>query len=230
MSRLHFFLGLAPLPAHMAAALALSLAFCVGFLQLGAAGSARAATLSYTGTLSVNVIPQQYYLGPLTAHATASGSGTAVVNGSATAIHLSSFALAGGTFGPITTSLFPITASPTIASIRFTSIENQAASFTAISGGPPGGGPMGLAGLAKICLVFGPCNLAGATVPLSPTAGGAGFGIGGTDSAPGAIAHTYQHAPWTIGQPVMTIHTPSSAVTCLLRMQARCLRYNRMPW
>jgi hypothetical protein len=48
---------------------------------------------------------------------------------------------------------------------------------------------------------------------FTPSSGGAGFGIGGTRTAAGAIAATLQNAPWTIGQPVLTIHTASSSVT-----------------
>ena len=69
---------------------------------------------------------------------------------------------------------------------------------------------MGLTGLAKICITF--ASACGTHVPLqlSSTAGGAGFGIGGTATFPGNIAVTMQNAPWTIGQPVMTVHTPNS--------------------
>jgi len=73
---------------------------------------------------------------------------------------------------------------------------------------------MGISGLAKICL-FGPgaCIFANVPVPLSPTASGAGLGIGGTQIVSGAVALTMQHSPWTVGQPVMTIHTPMSYIT-----------------
>lgn len=66
---------------------------------------------------------------------------------------------------------------------------------------------MGLMGLAKICLLFAPCEYASVTIPLTPTTGGAGFGIGGTATFPFAVAITMQNVPWTLGQPVMTIRT-----------------------
>jgi hypothetical protein len=39
------------------------------------------------------------------------------------------------------------------------------------------------------------------------------MGVGGTQTVPGGVALTMYHAPWTIGQPVMTIHTPNTTVT-----------------
>jgi hypothetical protein len=72
---------------------------------------------------------------------------------------------------------------------------------------------MGLQGTAKLCLFFFPDCSGYTSIPLTPTAGGAGFGIGGTVSVPGSLALTLQHAPWTIGQPVMTIHTPNTTIS-----------------
>ena len=126
-------------------------------------------------------------------------------------LHLLSFALPGAGFGPITTSI-PVTTNASLPSVVFTGIQNLSGSFTAISGGPPGGGPMGLQGVAKICLKFTICAFANVTVPLTPTTGGAGFGIGGLQVVPGAVGVTMLHAPWTIGQPAMTIHTPGSTI------------------
>jgi hypothetical protein len=72
---------------------------------------------------------------------------------------------------------------------------------------------MGLQGVAKICLGFASCEYANVSIPLTPTAGGAGIGIGGTQDVTGAVALTIQHAPWTVGQPVMTIHTPNTTIS-----------------
>jgi hypothetical protein len=195
----------------------------VACLAIGVTGSVGAATLGYTGTLSVSVIPQPWDpspwdpAGPLQLNATATGSGTALVNGSAGGLHLSSLWIGAGAFGPFNTAYTWIgSASPTINSVRFTNIANLTGSFgPGLSGGPPGGGAMGLTGLTKICLVFAPCQFAAIVVPLSPTSGGAGFGIGGTHlTTPiSPIQVTLQHAPWTIGQPVMTIHSPNSNIT-----------------
>jgi hypothetical protein len=138
------------------------------------------------------------------------------VNASAGGIHLNSFAVPGGNFGPstVTISGSSLTTVTGISSLRFTFSQNLTGSFSGISGGPPGGGPMGVSGIAKICLIFGgPGCLANVPFPLTPTPGGAAFGIGGTRTATGAVNITFQDAPWTIGQPVMTIHTPNSTIT-----------------
>jgi hypothetical protein len=179
------------------------LSFCVGLLAITAAGSARAATLDFTGTLSLR-------LGTLPA-LVISGAGGAQVSHDAS-FHLLSFLLPSGTFGPVTTTL-PVTNSASLPSIRLTLAGNLSGSFGGISGGPPGGGAMGLSGLAKICVAFAPDCFSHIPVPLTPTAGGAGFGLGGTRTATGFVNLTLQDAPWTIGQPVMTIHTPDSEIT-----------------
>jgi hypothetical protein len=67
----------------------------------------------------------------------------------------------------------------------------------------------------KLCLVFAPDCGSHVPLPLAPTAGGAGFGIGGTATftGPSVLVVTMQNAPWTIGQPLMTIHTPNSTIS-----------------
>jgi len=178
----------------------------VALLAITVAGSASADPLPYTGTLEFRIadIPELDEFG-------IPGSGTASVSLIGDD-HIASLALAAGAFGPLTTSL-PVTSSGTLNSVIFTSLGNLSGSFPAISGGPPGGGTMGLSGTAKICLVFAPCAYSGVPFPLAPTTGGAGFGIGGTVTVPGPVAITMQHSPWTLGQPAMTIHTPNSNVT-----------------
>jgi hypothetical protein len=107
--------------------------------------------------------------------------------------------------------------SPTIQSIRFSLSQNLAGSFSGISGGPPAVGTMGLSGLAKICLVFDPtCLFGNIRIPIAATTN-AGFGIGGTQTIAtqpvGTVPITAQHAPWTLGQPLISIHTPNSTIT-----------------
>ncbi len=182
-----------------------------GLIAIGAAGSAHAATLDFTGTLRIHIGGWRYYGGD-PAYLTVAGGGTASVNASGGGIHLTSLALPGGSFGPSTVTA-PWPAVNSVNSLVLTLTQNLSGSFSGISGGPPGGGAMGLSGIAKVCLLFAPCPYANIPLPLTPTAGGAGFGIGGTRTTPGAVAVTLQHAPWTIGQPVMTIHTPNSNVT-----------------
>jgi len=171
-----------------------------GFFALGAAGSASAATLPYTGTLT-------FQLAALPG-ITAPGGGFATVNGSlgvAFGDHLDTLALAAGAFGPVSASL-PVTSSGTINSVIFTSMANASGTLSISGGGVAG--PLGLSGTAKICLVFGPCGVSNVTVPLT-----GGFGIGGTQSVPGAVAVTMQHNPWQLSPAAMTIHTPNSSVT-----------------
>ena len=176
----------------------------IGLLAVGVAGSAGAATLDFTGQLTL----QGWWWMTPSVHG--SGSGAALVNGSAGGTHLSSFVIGSGAIGPISTSVTG--GGFSTKGVRFTGIQNLTGSFGAISGGPPGGGPMGLSGPMKLCLIFAPCEYANVTVPITPVSG-VGFGIGGTQTVAGAIALTLQHAPWTIGQPVMTIHTPNTNVT-----------------
>jgi hypothetical protein len=177
----------------------------VACLVIGVARSARAATLPFTGTLS-------YALATLPA-LVAPGAGTVQLTDDGNA-HLLSLVLPGGSFGPFTSS---ITIPGTLwTELQFTLAQNLGGSFSGISGGPPGGGTMGLQGMAKLCLFFvGDCSVPyGYTlIPLTPTTGGAGFGIGATSTMTGAIDFTMQHNPWTIGQPVMTIHTPNTTLS-----------------
>jgi hypothetical protein len=167
-------------------------------LSIGAAGSARAATLDFSGTLSLQMGGYPAFVIP--------GSGTAQLTDDGS-FHLLSLSLAGGTFGPTSTIITGYD------DLRFTSVVNSSGVFTGISGGAPGGGAMGLSGIAKLCLVFsGPdCDVAFVILPFAATGTPpAGLGIGGTQTLTGAIDFTAQHAPWTIGQSTMTLHTPNS--------------------
>jgi len=172
----------------------------VALATLLLAGSVHAATLSYVGTLSFGL---------------ATLPGASVTTGPFPYVgptHISTVSFAGGQFGPISVSL-PVTSSGTIQSVRLSALANLSGTMgPGLSGGPPGGGTMGMSGVAKIAL-FGPGSGSFVTVPLAPTTGGAGLGIGGTQLVPGFIALTMQHMPWTVGQPVMTIHSPNSTVT-----------------
>jgi hypothetical protein len=172
-------------------------------LVIGTAGSAGASTLNFTGTLSLRISTLPQVVAPGTGKAQLTDDGS---------FHLLSLALPGGVLGPATTSI-PVTATSGLNSVIFTAIGNLTGTFAGISGGPPGGGTMGLSGVTKICLTFASCQYASVTVPLTPTTGGAGIGIGGTQTVPGAVALTMYHASWTIGQPTMTLHTPNSTIS-----------------
>ena len=166
------------------------------------AGSVNAATLSYTGTLS-------FGLSTLPGASATSGP---YPSGLTAGTHLSTITLGSGVLGPLQSSV-PVTSSGTVQSIRLSGIANLSGVMTGISTGPPGGGPMGLSGLAKICLFSAAaCPGANVPVPLTPT-GGAGLGVGGTQVIPGAVALTMFHMPWTVGTVGMTIHTADSTVT-----------------
>ena len=168
-----------------------------GFLAVGVGGTASAATLDFTGTLSVAI-------GSFFPALVIPGAGSATVNGSAGGLHVNSLVLAGGTFGPVSASL-PLTGSASLESIRFTSLVNSGGTFTF-----PSGGQLGLSGLAKICQVFDPsCTVVQVPVPLT------GIGIGGTQTTfAGGVSVTLQHNPWVAtGQQAITLHDGASVVT-----------------
>jgi len=127
-----------------------------GLLAIGVAGSARAATLDFTGTLAIKVAGLRDCTGkPF--YLTVGGVGAAQVTDDGNA-HLLSFTLPGGTFGPATLTRQFLGSG--CSTLRFTLAQNLSGSFSGISGGPPGGGAMGLSGLAKLCLIFAPCEYA----------------------------------------------------------------------
>ncbi len=142
--------------------------------------AARAATLPFTGSLSI--LLGDFGVG-------IPGSGIATLNGSGGLGHLDSIAIPAGAFSaerlvvPITTSVaFPV------AGIQLTA-SNAAGTFA-----KPDPGSIGLFGVAKVCL-FGPCSGATANlvVPLAVV------GVGGTTYATGAVNVTVVGAPWTSG-------------------------------
>ena len=173
-----------------------------GFLAVGVGGTASAATLDFTGALSVGI-------GSLPALAIP-GAGSATVNGSGGGLHVNSLALAGGTFGPVSASL-PVTVSATaFPSVRFTGLANASGTFSNLSGGLGGGGQLGLVGLAKICTVLDPtCGFVNVPVQLT-----GGFGVGGTHAVAGNVNVTLQHNPWVAtGAQSITLHNGASVVT-----------------
>ena len=191
-------------------------------LSIVAPGSAGAAALDFTGTLRLQFpgvyydyyqYPPGYWEARPYPPLTIPGAGQAQVatDGS---FHLLSLQLPAGPFGPITTSIPEPIGATAANSVIFTDVGNLAGSFTGISGGPPGGGAMGVSGIAKICLsIATPACIAHVPFPFAPTAGGAGFGIGGTRTVSGPVRLTLKDAPWTIGQPTMTIHSPASSIS-----------------
>ena len=171
-----------------------------GFLAVAVVGTAGAATLPFTGELTVGI-------GNLATLATP-GAGSALVNGSGGGLHVNSLALAGGTFGPVSASL-PVTAAASPISVRFTSLANGGGAFSGFGGGS-GGGQMGLSGLAKICLIAFDlsCTIVHVPVPLTVV------GIGGTQTVAGFVNVTMQNNPWVAtGVQPITLHSAASVVT-----------------
>ena len=91
-------------------------------LGIGVTGTANAATLDFTGTMTIQVAMQAWepFIIP--------GAGTAQVSDDGST-HLLSLSLAGGTFGPASTTI------DGYDDLRFTSVFNLSGVFTGISGG-----------------------------------------------------------------------------------------------
>lgn len=171
------------------------------------ASEAGAAALGFTGTLSIG-------LGSLTPPILATGSGVAQVNGSGPLGHLSQLAVPASALGPVTAAVN--TFSPSQNTFDLVGFANQSGAFGPnLSGGPPGGGVMGVSGMARICLVISQCLDANSfPLPIAATASG-GLGIGGTQTASKGPFYfvTVQHAAWTLGATTLTHHTPGSSTT-----------------
>jgi hypothetical protein len=162
------------------------------------AGSVQAVTLPYVGALTFGLATLP--------GATAGGAG--VYSGPT---HVSTVGLTASQLGPVNVSL-PVTSSGTVQSVRISNLVNAAGTLTGLSAGPPAPNLLGVSGAAKICLIFAPACGSAVNVPLTPTAA-TGLGIGGTQTIPGAVALTMYHAPFTVGQPVMTLHTANSTIS-----------------
>jgi hypothetical protein len=162
------------------------------------AASVQSVTLPYVGVLS---------FGLATLPGAAAGGAGVYVGPT----HVSTVALSASQFGPVQVSL-PVTSSGTIQWVRISNLVNLAGTLTGLSSGAPSPQALGLQGTAKVCLIFAPACGSAVNVPLTPSAA-TGLGIGGTQTIPGAVALTMYHAPFTVGQPVMTIHTANSTVT-----------------
>jgi PEP-CTERM motif len=164
-----------------------SFALLAGLLAIGLSGQAQAAPLAFTGSLGIQVAS----LDPISI----TGSGVAEVG--STVAHIDSI-----TFGPdifsVAGVVVPVTdpAAAPIKGVQAT-VANAAASFS----GSPLGGPMGIVGVAKVCL-FAACTSAppaNVSVPLDVV------GVGGSKSVAMFVNVTVTGNPWTTG--VVTIMT-----------------------
>ena len=158
-----------------------------GFIAMGVAGQAHAENLDFSGTLAIQLAT----LDPVTI----SGTGTAIVNGSGTAGHLTALQVPAS---PFATSGFvlPVT-DPVVFPIAGVQLSghNAIGNFTGVGGNGSFGGVMPINGAAKICL-FGSCSnaVSNLSVPLTV------IGVGGAPAlVTGAVNLTVVGAPWTTG-------------------------------
>jgi hypothetical protein len=117
--------------------------------------------------------------------------------------HLSTLALGGGTFAVTTLAAQFTLNDSTVQGLSFRGFSNQSGVFAGLSGGPPGGGAMGLNGVARVCGIgmfypgYNPACTPTAALQLDVPL--VQVGAGGTETIQGAINLTLLHNPWTIG-------------------------------
>jgi hypothetical protein len=180
----------------------------VAVASLAVAGQAHAATLPFSGSLSIQIAT----LPPILATAT----GTATLNGAGALGHLTSAAFAGGTFAAFAS--IPVT-DPAAAPIKGVqaNVLNGAGNFT----GSPLGGKMAIGGSASVCL-FATCTAsppANVVVPFTQGPGVNGVGLGGAPiTVKGLVNVTITGAPWSAGTAAIGtittmgfVHGPASA-------------------
>jgi len=169
-----------------------------GFIAMGVAGQAYAATLDFTGTLDVKINTLDSIVIP--------GSGTAGVNGAGAAGHLTDLQLPASPFA-VTGFVLPVTdpSAYPIAGIQLTG-HNAAGNFAG-NGGATFGGPMPIVGQSKVCL-FDACSAAvsNLSVPLTVV------GDGDVALVTGAVNLTVVGAPWTTGTAAVGAVTRMGAV------------------
>jgi hypothetical protein len=172
-----------------------------GFLALGIASQAHAVALGFTGALTLNIASVVTSI---------AGTGTAIINGSGAAGHLSGLNLVASDFA--TAGLVVPVTDPVVSPIRGIQVTgaNGSGAFAG-SGGAGFGGPMPLVGFAKVCL-FGSCGggaLANIAVPLAV------IGAGGATTASVAVNVTVIGAPWTTGTAAVGTVTAMGGVSPL---------------
>jgi hypothetical protein len=166
---------------------------------------ATAATLAWTGTLTVAMSGAAPFI--------VNETGVATINGSSGLGHLNTLRLPGG-FS--TTATLPLT-DPDIPLLLSLKVAERLASATLalFSGGPPlSQGVMPMTGTAKLCVLFPGCGIA-TQIPLTVN-GTRGIGIGGTITTTTLLYSgtiVLQGAPWTIGvASVITTYGTHTAV------------------
>lgn len=173
--------------AAIVPALLLSLVLAAGHAQPVAAG-----LVPFTGTETTHfkLLSQAFAI-------TVTGSGVAVVNGSAGGNHVTQLSLAGGTFAA-NGLLVPVTdpaIAPTIPGVMATALNGPGYFFEPTTMmGLYLNGTMPILGVAKVCFFGSSCSTAAGnlSVPLA-------IGAPGSAVATGAYSFTVQGAPWTSG-------------------------------
>ena len=164
---------------------ALGLSLIASVSTLGSGSDASAITLGFTGGLAVQIATLDPVVIP--------GAGSATVNGSGPAGHLTGLVIPANQFA-ISGFILPVTdpAAFPIAGVQVTA-ANGAGNFAGVGGGGFGGA-MPINGAAKVCL-FGSCSAAvsNLSVPLTVV------GQGGVALVTGAVNLTVIGAPWTTG-------------------------------
>ena len=164
---------------------ALGLSLIASVSTLGSGSDASAITLGFTGGLAVQIATLDPVVIP--------GAGSATVNGSGPAGHLTGLVIPANQFA-ISGFILPVTdpAAFPIAGVQVTA-ANGAGAFSGVGGGGFGGA-MPINGAAKVCL-FGSCEAAvsNLSVPLTVA------GQGGVALVTGAVNLTVIGAPWTTG-------------------------------
>jgi hypothetical protein len=173
-----------------------------GFIAMGVAGQAHAVALPFTGAIGVAIAGLDPVMLP--------GAGTAVVNGSGGAGHLTALQIPASPFAT-TAFVLPVTdpgAFP-IAGLQVTA-HNGTGNFAGVGGSGSFGGAMPVLGAAKVCL-FAPCgsSVANIAVPLS------NVGAGGFVAVAAAVNVTVIGAPWTTGTAAVGTVTQMGGVSPL---------------
>lgn len=165
-------------------------------LVLGAVGTAQAEPMPWEGTITLSLGT----LNPLVV----TNKGMSTVNGSSGLGHLNTFII--GTNGLSGTATIPLTdpANPTLVSLVGTFGLDRPASGggpLSVSGGPPAGGTLAVAGLFRLCIIAGPGCPFSISIPLTIN-GTRGVGLGGLITIDGfvksGIKISITGSPWTI--------------------------------
>jgi len=187
----------------------------VSAMLVGLAGSAGANTLTWDGTLALD-------LGALPSVAV-QGSGVATVNASGGTTHLTTLYLSGGITGTGVAIVTDPDTTGDIPSVRITATLN-AGSITGISAQGQainGSNTLPVSGVAKICTILGGSQGCDFSLPLGLTKnnGNTGIGVGGllTLFVGNTLLISIEAAPWTLAPGSGVNQTANGAFQTLTR-------------